>query len=117
MALTVSADIGLCGNYELDESKARGLKLFIGRLTGIYGGALTTVTLSNIGLPLLVCIPPASNYAFQYNPGTQMFAILDGPSATSNCFGTVTTTFDLASFACYWNGTTSAGLPFFAFGF
>jgi hypothetical protein len=115
MALTVSCDIGLMGNPSFEQAASRGLNCYVGRLTGTYGGALTTMTIP-IGMPLFVSIPPVSNCAFQYNVGTSMFAIQITGSTTNVIFATLTTSVDLASFSSYWNGTTSAGLPFFAVG-
>jgi hypothetical protein len=116
MALTASLDMGLNGNPSFESARARGMMVYVGRLTGTYGGALTTLTLP-IGTPYFVSIPPASTYAFQYNVGTSMFSILvQGASVSNSNLATSPTSIDLASFATYWNGTTSAGLPFVAFG-
>jgi hypothetical protein len=115
MALTVSLDAGLMGSPNMEQAKARNMAMYVGRLIGTYGGALTTMTIP-IGMPLFVSIPPVSNYAFQYNVGTSMFAIQITGSTTNVQFATLTTSVDLASFASYWNGTVSCGLPFVAFG-
>lgn len=116
MALSVSLDAGLMGNPSFEAARSRNMAVYVGRLTGTYGGALTTMTIP-IATPYFVNIPPASNYAFQYNVGTSMFSILiQGTSASNAVLATSPTSIDLASFATYWNGTTSAGLPFIAFG-
>jgi hypothetical protein len=116
MALTVSLDAGLMGNPTVETAKSRGMAMYVGRLVGTYGGALTTMTIP-IGMPLFVSIPPVSNYAFHYNVGTSMFAVMvQGASASNSVLATSPTSIDLASFASYWNGTVSCGLPFVAFG-
>jgi hypothetical protein len=116
MALTVSLDVGLMGNTKIESAHSRGLNMYIGRLVGTYGGALTTMTIP-LGMPLFVNIPPVSTYAFQYEVGTSMFAVLvQGASASNSNLATSPTSIDLASFASYWNGTVSCGLPFVALG-
>jgi hypothetical protein len=117
MALTVSLDSGLMGNPSFEQGVARNLQVYVGRLTGTYGGALTTMTVP-IGQAYFVSIPPASTYAFQYNAASNWLAILvQGASASNSNLATSPTSIDLASFICYWNGTVSAGLPFIAFGY
>lgn len=114
MALSASLDAGLNGVAALESAVARGMSFFLGRLTGTYGGAITTMTLP-IGTPYFVSIPPASGYFFDYNIGTSMFGIRRS-AATDTAFVTSNISIDLSSFSAYWNGTTSCGLPFIAFG-
>jgi hypothetical protein len=116
MALSATLDAGLMGNPSFEMAKSRNMSIYLGRLTGTYGGAFTTLTLP-IGTPYFVSIPPASNYAFQYNVATSMFSvIIQGASASNSVMATSPTSIDLSSFASYWNGTTSCGLPFIALG-
>jgi len=116
MALTASLDLGLNALGNLESATVRKLGFYLGRLTGTYGGALTTMTVP-MGQAYFVSIPPASTYAFQYNAASTWFAIMvQGASASNSNLATSPTSVDLASFTCYWNGTVTTGLPFFALG-
>jgi hypothetical protein len=116
MALTVSMDSGYMGNPTLEQGVARGAMFYVGRLSGTYGGALTTMTVP-INQAYFVSIPNASTYAFQYNAASTWFAILvQGASASNSVLATCASSIDLASFICYWNGTVTSGVPFFAIG-
>lgn len=117
MALTVSVDTGLMGQNTFVGASARKYGYMLGRLTGTYGGALTTLTVSGMRHPIFVNIPPVSTYAFQYNPGTSEFAVLvQGASASNSNLATSPTSIDLACFTCYFEGTTTVGVVFAAFG-
>jgi hypothetical protein len=116
MALTVSLDSGLMGNPSFEEAAARNLQFYVGRITGTYGGAFTTMTVP-INQAFFVSIPPASTYAFQYNGASTVFAILvQGPSVSNSTLATCPTSIDMSSFTMLWNGTVTTGVPFIAVG-
>jgi hypothetical protein len=114
MALSVSVDAGLMGNPSMEAARSRNMSFYLGRLTGTYGGAVTTLTIP-ISTPYFVSIPPASGYMFEYNHVLSMFGMRRS-AATDSAFVTCNTSIDLSSFSAFWNGTTSCGLPFVAFG-
>jgi hypothetical protein len=121
MALTASLDIGLGTNPEIASYKSRGYKFYLGRLTGTYGGALTTMTVPGINNVVFVSIPPASGFMFDYNVGTSMFALRAGSVSltASYAIGYIasgSTTLDLTSFTMAYNGVATTGIPFFAVG-
>lgn len=118
MALTVSNDSVFGSNLEIKSGIARGMGFSFGRLTGTYGGALTTMTIPGMNSPIFVMIPPASNFAFQYNPGTTYFGILSLSTASASYegFATYNVSTDLSSFTCFHNGVATVGVAFCAFG-
>jgi hypothetical protein len=94
-----------------------GLKFFLGKLTGTYGGAWTTMTVPMSGT-YFVHIPPVSNYVFAYNVATTVFAmIVGGASASNSVLATSPTSVDLSSFNCVFNNEATVGVPFVAFGY
>jgi len=121
MALTASLDIGLGTSMRIESYHSRGYKFYLGRLTGTYGGALTTLTVPGINQVVFVSIPPASGFAFDYNVGTSMFAIRTGSVSLTATYAigycaSGSTTLDLASFTMAYNGVATTGIPFFAIG-
>lgn len=121
MALTASLDMGLNGNSEVENYTSRGYKFYLGRLTGTYGGALTTMTVPGINQVVFVNIPIASGFAFDYNVGTSMFAmrtahVSNTASYAEGYMSSGSTTLDLTSFTMAWNGVATTGIPFFAVG-
>lgn len=122
MALTASLDIGLNANPELKSLKSRGYKFYLGRLTGTYGGALTTMTVPGINNVMFVCIPPASGHVFDYDIGTSRFCLRSSGLSSTASYAegylvSGSATLDLTSFTMAWNGVATTGLPFLAIGF
>jgi hypothetical protein len=118
MAFVASVDSAFCGNSEFKSGIARGLQLSFGRITGSYGGALQTITIAGMNTPIFVIIPPVSGYAFQYDALTNLFAILVGATAPAAqvVFPTYSTSVDLSSFTCYFNGLSTVGVGYLAIG-
>ena len=121
MALTASLDMGLNGNMEVENYTSRGYKFYLGRLTGTYGGALTTMTVPGINQVVFVNIPPASGFVFDYNVGTSMFAMRAGSVSLTASYAigylaSGSATLDLTSFTMAFNGVATTGIPFFAVG-
>lgn len=121
MALTASLDIGLNGNPEVESYHAKGYKFYLGRLTGTYGGALTTMTVPGINQVVFVSIPPVSGFAFDYNVGTSMFAVRTAHVSNTATYAegymsSGSTSLDLTSFTMAWNGVATTGVAFFAVG-
>lgn len=121
MALTASLDIGLNGNPDINSYHSRGFKFYLGRLTGTYGGALTTMTVPGLANVAFVSIPPASGFMFDYNVGTSMFAVRAGSVSLTATYAigysaSGSTSLDLTSFTMMWNNVATTGLPFFAIG-
>lgn len=122
MALTASLDMGLNGNCGLESFNSRGYKLYLGRLTGTYGGALTTMTVPGLNNVMFVSIPPVSGYMFDYFVASTVFAMRAGSASNTAsyaegymCSGSAT--LDLSSFTMNWNGVATTGIPFLAIGF
>lgn len=121
MALTASLDMGLNSNPTIENYTSRGYKFYLGRLTGTYGGAYTTMTVPGINQVMFVSIPPVSGYTFDYAIASTYFAMRCGGSATASYaegfLVSGSATLDLASFTMNWNGVATTGIPFLAIGF
>jgi hypothetical protein len=122
MPLTASLDIGLAGNSTLETYHSRGYKFYLGRLTGTYGGALTTMTVPGFTNVMFVSIPPVSGYMFDYLLASTLFAMRAGSASNTasyaegyQCSGSAT--LDLSSFTMNWNGVATTGVPFLAIGY
>jgi hypothetical protein len=121
MALTASLDIGLGGNSEIESFDSRGYKFYLGRLTGTYGGALTTMSVPGMNNVMFVSIPPVSGYVFDYLLASTVFAMRAGSVSCTASYAigylaSGSASIDLSSFTMNWNGVATTGVPFLAIG-
>jgi hypothetical protein len=97
-----------------------GMKVYIGKLTGIWAGDVAGAASVTIPLPnaYFAFIPPASGYQFQLNLASQTsnFAVMGG-GASNAVLSSITYSVDLSSFNCVFNGIATVGIPFIAFGY